>query len=109
MARQPVMFPKLYPSLVVIATLDVLLTAVILDLLDGIELNPIAAWIIAAGGMVAASYFKFAIVAFTLWACEFVGRRNDRIGKRLIVYAVSLNCVPVTAAVAQLAAFAHGV
>lgn len=108
MVRQPVMFPRLYPSLVVVATLDVLLTAVILDLLDGIELNPIAAWVIAAGGMVAASYFKFAIVAFTLWACEFVGRRDDRVGKRLIVYAVGLNCVPVTAAVAQLAVFAQG-
>src|SRR5690606_7661395 len=108
MTRQPVMFPRLYPSLVVIATLDVLLTAVILDVLDGRELNPLAAWIIAAGGMVAASSFKFAIVTFTLWACEFVARRNARVARGLIVYAVGLNCVPVTAAVAQLAIFSSG-
>lgn len=108
MARQPVTFPRLYPSLVVVATLDVLLTAVILDLLDGTEVNPVAAWIIAAGGMVAASYFKFGIVMFTLWACEYVAQRNGRAARGLILYAVGLNCIPVTAAVAQLAVFAHG-
>ncbi len=108
MPAREVLFPRLYPSLVIIATMDVLLTAFIIDALGGIELNPIAAKIIASAGMVGASYFKFAIVAFTLWACEFVGRRNGLYGKCLILYAVVLNCVPVTASVAQIATLAHG-
>jgi len=104
MVRQPVLYPSIYPWYVILATLDVLLTWLILSSFDGRELNPIAAGVIHTGGMPAATFFKFATVMFVMWACEFIGRRKVNVGRRLAAYAVLMNCVPVTASVAQLAA-----
>ncbi len=103
MVREPVLYPRLYPLYVAVATLDVLLTWLILSTFNGVELNPIAAGVINSGGMTAATFYKFATVMFVLWACEFVGRRKALAGRRLAMYAVALNCVPVTASMAQLA------
>jgi hypothetical protein len=55
--------------------------------------------------MSAATYFKFATVMFVLWACEYIGRRKALAGRTLALYAVAMNCVPVTASMAQLAIY----
>ncbi len=103
MSREPVLYPRIYPWYVVVATLDVLLTWLILSTFNGVELNPIAAEVIHSGGMPAATFYKFATVMFVLWACEYIGRRKLLAGRRLAFYAVALNCIPVTASMAQLA------
>lgn len=103
MVREPVLYPRIYPWYVALATLDILFTWVILSQFDGQELNPIAAGLISSGGMTAAAYFKFATVMFVLWACEYIGRRRVIAGRSLALYAVVMNCVPVTASMAQLA------
>lgn len=107
MVREPVLYPGLHPWYIVVATLDVLLTWLILSAFAGTELNPIAAGVIASGGITAATIFKFATVMFVMWVCEFVGRRKSAVGKRLLIYAVVMNCVPVTASMAQLAVAGH--
>jgi hypothetical protein len=103
MVREPVLYPRIYPWYVIVATLDVLLTWLILSAFDGIELNPIAAGVINSGGMTAATFYKFATVMFVMWACEYIGRRKLLTGRRLAFYAVVLNCIPITASMAQLA------
>ncbi|MBL8746263.1 MAG: hypothetical protein JNK58_07910 [Phycisphaerae bacterium] len=107
MAREPVLYPRIYPWYVVLATLDVLLTWLILTSFHGIELNPIAAGVIHSGGMPAATFYKFATVMFVLWSCEYIGRRRLLAGRRLAFYAVVANCVPVTASMAQIAIAGH--
>ena len=58
--------------------------------------------------MTAATFYKFATVMFVMWACEYVGRRKLLAGRRLACYAVVLNCIPITASMAQLAVAAPG-
>lgn len=106
MVKQPVLYPRIYPWYVLVASMDVLLTWLILTGFEGRELNPIAAGVINAGGMPAATFFKFATVMFVMWACEYIGRRRHLVGRRLLYYAVVANCVPITASVAQLAVVA---
>lgn len=106
MAREPVLYPGIYPWLVAVATADLLLTWLILTAFDGRELNPIAAAVIAAGGISAATFFKYGTLMFVMWTCEFIGRRRLLTGRNLALYAVALNCVPVTASMAQLAVHA---
>ncbi|MDX2115964.1 MAG: DUF5658 family protein [Planctomycetota bacterium] len=105
MAREPVLFARIHPWIVLVATLDVLLTWLILSHFDGEEVNPLAAEVIRAGGMTAASFLKYGTIMFVMWASEFIGRRRLAVGRRLALYAVVANCVPVTASMAQLAAF----
>lgn len=103
MVKEPVLYPRIHPWYVVLATADVLLTWLILTSFDGLELNPIAAGVINTGGMSAAALFKFATVMFVLWASEYIGRRKLIVGRWIALYAVLANCVPVTVSVAQLA------
>ncbi len=105
MMRSPVLYPRIYPWFVLVATLDVLLTWQIIAGMGGSELNPLAASLISSHGMQAAAFYKFATVAFVLIACEVVGRRRVPVGRRLACTAVAINCVPVTMAVAQIAAY----
>lgn len=105
MAHEPVLYPRLYPWYVLLASLDVLLTWIILSpRLGGIEINPIAAQVIQAGGMTGATFFKFATVMFVMWACEFVGRRQADSGRRILWVAVCANCAVVFISLGQLAA-----
>ncbi|HBS28524.1 MAG TPA: hypothetical protein DEB06_03515, partial [Phycisphaerales bacterium] len=104
MVRRPVLYPRLHPWYIVVATADVLLTWVILSAFSGIELNPIAARVIDSHGMPGATFLKFATVMFVMWVSEFVGHHRDRAGRRLLWVALILNCVPVTVSVAQIAA-----
>lgn len=103
MVREPVLYPGIYPWYVLAASMDVLLTWFILSSFDGRELNPIAAGIIQSGGLMGASFFKFATVMFVMWACEYIGRRRKGVGRQIAFYAVIANCIPVTASVAQIA------
>ncbi len=103
MMRLPVLYPRIYPWFVLMATMDVLLTWQIIAGMGGIELNPLAASLISSHGMQAAAFYKFATVAFVLVACEVVGRQRIPVGRRLACAAVGINCIPVTMALAQIA------
>lgn len=109
MVRRPVLYPRIYPWYVAVATADVLLTWFILARLGGWEVNPIARGAIElgqqAGGAIVtgAAFLKFATVMFVMVSCEVIGRRNGGLGRRVLAWAVALNCVPVTAGLAQLA------
>jgi len=46
---------------------------------------------------------KFAIIAFVVCLCEFIGRRNQRAARSLILSSVLLTCVPIFVAVFETA------
>ena len=92
-----VRYPAAYTWLVLVASLDLMLTWVILHE-GGAEVNRLADRIIDLYGLWGLSAFKFGIVAFVICLCELIGRHRPGSGRFLAVAAVLLNCVPVTVA-----------
>lgn len=87
-------FPNLYLWLVFLSALDVVLTRVILYF-DGKELNPIAGWIIARGGQLGMSLFKFAIVVFVILICEYTAKMDRKMSRRLALAGCLITAIPV--------------
>ena len=90
-------YPTEYTWLVLVASLDLMLTWVVLHS-GGQELNLVADAVIDAYGLWGLSAFKFGMVLFVICLCEIVGRRRDAAGRFLAMTAVGLNCVPVVLA-----------
>jgi hypothetical protein len=101
MLTQPILYPKMYSTYILLAAMDVLLTALILSI-GGIEVNPIANWILSHGEHPALTFFKFGTVAFVLVACEIVGRHRTHLGRNLAEWAIAINTIPVAVALLQL-------
>jgi hypothetical protein len=108
-----VLYPNVYVWYVFLASLDVMLTFLILsDLFSeidvyapprGAELNPLANWITQAGGLPGMIAFKFALVILVVCICEIVGRRKRETGRRLAEWAVAISAIPVVVALVQMA------
>lgn len=97
-----VLYPDLYCWYVLFATLDIIITTIVLDYYGMVEANVIAAGLIERYGFVGLVPFKFATVALVLSICEYVGRVRPRTGLRVAQTAVGLSCVPILAAAAQM-------
>ena len=103
---QAVLYPKVYVWYIFLAALDIMFTYLIIhpDLFvkefepRGTEVNPLADWIIQRWGLPGMAVFKLGIVLFVIGICEFVGRRKDRLGRTLAVWAVALSAIPVLVA-----------
>ena len=100
MATKP-LYPNRYVWFVFLSAMDVMMTFVVLWF-GGREANGLADWVLQRFGIAGMTLFKFAIVVFVILLCEYVGRRNDRAGRRLAEWAVALTCVPVVIAFALL-------
>ena len=99
--RRAVLFPNVYVWYVLFASLDVILTWVILHW-GGSELNALADWIIRRHDLLGIVTYKFALVLFVVLICEIVGRRNRRRGLKLARWAVILTAFPVVVALIHL-------
>ena len=64
----------------------------------GAEVNRLDGWIIRGGGLPGLAVFKLGIVLFVSGSGECVGRRKDRLGRTLAVWAVVLSAIPVVVA-----------
>ena len=89
-----VRFPNLYLWLVFLSALDVALTRVILYF-GGIEVNPLAQWVIDQGGQMGMCLFKFAIVVFVILVCEYTARLNFGSARRLALAGCIISAFPV--------------
>ncbi len=94
MTRRVVLFPNLYLWLVFVASIDIVLTRLIL-FFSGSEINPVAATVIAAFGVPGMSIFKYTVVAFVIVVCEIVGRIRWKQARALAVFAVAISAFPV--------------
>ncbi len=92
--RAVVLFPNLYLWLVFLASLDIIMTRVIL-FFSGVEMNPIAQMVIDAYGVPGMAVFKFSVVSFVIIVCEIVGRTRRTTAQKLAVFAVLITGFPV--------------
>ena len=95
--RTALLYPLTYATFVVFATLDIVLTWVIL-LMGGNELNWIAAWIIRRFDLPGVVVYKFALLVGVVVICELIGRRNRMTGQKLALWAVAISAFPVALA-----------
>ena len=94
-ALPPMRYPNSYVWLVLVSSLDLILTLLVLGGGGGWEVNPIAAAVIAETGYVGAIGFKFAIVVLVIVMCEVVGRQSERKGRAIALVAVVISALPV--------------
>lgn len=97
-----VLYPDLYCWYVLFATLDIIITTIVLEYYGMMEANAIAAGVIEQYGFIGLVPFKFATVALVLLICEYVGRVRPRTGLRVAQAAVALSCFPIVAAALQM-------
>ncbi|MDG1838064.1 MAG: DUF5658 family protein, partial [Phycisphaerales bacterium] len=88
------LFPNLYLWLVFVASIDIILTRLVL-FFSGTEMNPIAALVIKWFGIPGMSVFKFSVVAFVVIVCEFIGRVRWSTARNLAIFAVAASAFPV--------------
>ena len=108
-----VRYPNVYAWLVFLASLDILLTYLILnpvlfaDNLEmtesrGAEENAVAGWIIERWDLPGMVAFKFMLVLLVIWICEIIGRRRVETGRRLAEWAVAITTIPIIVALFQM-------
>lgn len=105
--QPPLRYPTAYSIFIIVSVWDLIYTWLILSM-GGREVNPIAKAVLEYhdyGGMVA---FKFTLVVLVVLLCEVIGRKNERTGRRLAIWAAGVTCLPVAFAMAQLLAGAMG-
>ncbi len=109
-ALPPMLFPDAYVWMIFFATLDVILTALVLTF-DGDghvdttrEIKPIARAIIEHWQMAGAMVFKYALVLLAIVICEIVGRNKKPTGRRLAWTCVLISAFPVVWSMAILMA-----
>ncbi len=110
--KRAALYPNVYVWYVFLASLDVMLTALILSEVfsdidvyaepRGSEMNPLANWIIRVGGLPGMVAFKFILVILVVCICEIVGRRKHETGRQLAKWAVAISAIPVVVALVQM-------
>ncbi|MEM9064183.1 MAG: DUF5658 family protein [Planctomycetota bacterium] len=100
----PLRYTDGYAWLLLVATLDIVLTWTILHM-GGTELNPLAATAIEHGGRAGIIGWKFMTVVIFVFTCEAVGRRHVMAGQRLIFTAVAISAFPVVWSTVLLARY----
>src|SRR5689334_7588008 len=97
------LYPNCYVWYVFLASLDIMLTWIILSPpFSGREVNWLAHWIIEHGGLHAMIPYKFAFVFVVISICEVVGRVHRTRGRRLAEWSVAITSIPVIVAFTQL-------
>jgi uncharacterized membrane protein len=91
----PMRYQNAYLWLVLVSSLDIMLTYLVIYVFDGYEANPVAADVIERMGFVWAIVFKFALVVLAIVLCEDVGRRDDRLGTHLSKVFIVIGAAPV--------------
>lgn len=100
-----VRYPNHYTWLVFVASLDILMTYVILHL-GGLEANPLAAKVIYRWGVPGMVIYKFCFIIIAILIAEVVGRRKEHTGRKFLEYAIVISAFPVILALVLLAV--HG-
>lgn len=88
-----VRYPVEYVCLLFVSIMDIVMTRAVITV-GGYEANPIAASAFNYAGLWGLIIFKFVLTAFVISACEMVGHRNDRAGRRLSRLGVIISGFP---------------
>ncbi len=99
----PVRYGGFYPWYILLASLDIILTWVVLTM-GGKEVNGVAQWALGLGGLSGMIALKFATVTVVVVICETIGLRNERAGRRMAQWSVALSTVPIIVAIVEITA-----
>ena len=99
----PVRYGGFYPWYILLASLDIILTWVVLSM-GGQEVNGVAQWALGLGGLSGMIALKFATVTVVVVICETIGLRNERAGRRMAQWSVALSTVPIVVAIVEITA-----
>jgi len=102
-AEKSVLYPDLYCWYVLAASLDILVTAIVMAHYGAVEVNGFAAAIIERYDFVGLVPMKYLTVVLVLLICEYVGRQRHVMGLRVAQFAVLISFFPVAAAAMQVA------
>lgn len=105
--RGAVLYPNLYAWYLLAATLDVVVTHQILHHFRGSEVNRLADALIQRFGVVGMIGLKYTSIVVVVLICEFVGRRNWRLGRGLAIAAIVISAFPVGIGLLQIKAWTH--
>ena len=99
----PVRYGGFYPWYILLASLDIMLTWVVLTM-GGQEVNGVALWALALGGLNGIIALKFATVTVVVVICETIGVRDERAGRRMAQWSVAVSAVPIVVAIVEITA-----
>lgn len=102
-----VLFPQHYAWYVLAGSLDVIVTHAILHHFGGEEVNRIADALIQRFGVVGMVGLKYTSTILVVGICEYVGRRNFTLGRRLAVIAIGLSILPVGVGLLKVLQWTH--
>ena len=88
-------YQNAYVWLVLLSSLDIMLTYLVLWHWEGSEANPVAAAVIETGPFYWAILLKFGLVVIAIVICEGIGRMSDRQGRKLSIAFVIIGAIPV--------------
>jgi len=111
--KRSVRYPNAYTWFVFVATLDIILTYLILNPVlfardaeftesRGQETNALADYVFQRWDVSGMVIFKFALVVVVIVLCEIIGRYREATGRRLAEWAVAITCIPVLVALIQI-------
>ena len=106
-------YPNAYVWFVFLASLDILLTYMILHPIlfaadptmtesRGAEENSLANWVIETWDVPGMVVFKFLLVIFVVLLCEIIGRQREDTGRRLAEWAVAITVIPIVVGLVQM-------
>lgn len=88
-------FAYAYVALVVLGVMDFALTYRLVSVHYGQEANPIAKFVLEAGGFGGMAGLKAMVLATVLVCCEVIRRRTHDVAQRLLAVCVILSALPV--------------
>lgn len=102
-----VLFPNHYAWYILAATLDVVVTHQILHHFKGSEVNQLADTLIRRFGLAGMIGLKYSSIVLVVILCEYIGRRDLRLGRRLAAAAIMISALPVGIGLLQIWAWTH--
>lgn len=109
MLTRPLHHAGIYPWYLALASLDIIITWLIVFQLGGLELNGVAAWIIRNHGLGGMILFKFLCVALVVTICEYLAAEHAAVSSRVARAAVGVSVIPVLFGGGQLALIGTGI
>ncbi len=97
-------YPRHYAWVLILATLDIIITTLVLAS-GGKELNAVARWAIEHAGVLGMVAIKATTLTLVLFICEYLGRHRPRAGRRLVEFALIANSVAVAFGLVYLTQF----
>ena len=80
---------------------DLLLTGIVFSR-GGVELNPIARWVIHYTGSTGLVYYKFLLMTFVILACQHVYLRRPQLARGILLFGSAVYAVVVLTSFAQI-------